>query len=151
MPSAITVRHRRRAPWRRRVAVAAVLAAGVMVAGVKVRLWRDTQILVRWQRTTDETDTLRFLAEVSAVLPAPGRTVGAGAGSTMTLGIETGKTEPKIRQGEVRGGGRGRRGGGSPGGGPGEGGRSGSARARGDRPEPLSFWAKIQLSVAPAQ
>ena len=71
MPSAITVRHRRRAPWRRRVAVAAVLAAGVVVAGVEVRLWRDTQILVRGQRTTDEADTLHFLAEVSAVLPVP--------------------------------------------------------------------------------
>ena len=82
--------------------------------------------------------------------------VKAGTGSTVTLGIETGKLEPKIRQGEgrgggMRGGGRGRRSGGSPGGGPGEGGRSGSARARGDRPEPLSFWAKVQLSATPTQ
>ncbi len=70
MPAAITVRRRSSAPWRRRVAVAAVLAAGVVVTGVEVWLWRDTQVLVRGERNTDEADTLRFLAEVSAALPA---------------------------------------------------------------------------------
>ncbi len=83
-------------------------------------------------------------------------TVGVGAGSTVKLGIEIGKFEPKSRQGErrgggMRGGGWGKRGGGSPGGGVREGGGSGRARARGDRPEPLSFWAKVQLSVLPTQ
>lgn len=71
IPDAITVRRRSGAPWRRRVAVAAVLAAGVVVAGVELWLWPDTLVMVRGQRTTDEADTLRFLAEVSAALPAP--------------------------------------------------------------------------------
>ena len=71
MPDAITVRRRSHAPWRRRVAVAAVLAAGVVVAGVEAWLWRDTQVLVQGQRNIVEADTLRFLAEVSAALPAP--------------------------------------------------------------------------------
>lgn len=81
--------------------------------------------------------------------------VGAGAGSTVKLGIETGKSEPKSRQGERRGGGRrgggwGKHGGGSPGGGTREGGGFGGARAR-DRQEPLIFWAKVQLSAPPTQ
>ena len=70
MPAAITVRRRSRARWPRRVAVAAALAVGVVVTGVEVWLWRDTQVLVRGERNTDEADTLRFLAEVSAALPA---------------------------------------------------------------------------------
>lgn len=82
--------------------------------------------------------------------------VGAVAGSTLKLGIEAGKFEPKIRQGGRRGSGRrgggwGKRGGGLPGGDPGERAGSGTARTHGDRPEPLSFWAKVQLSAAPAQ
>ncbi len=71
MPAAITVRRRSSAPWRRRVAVAAVLAAGVMLTGVEVWLWRGTQVLVQGQRSTDEADTMRFLVEVSAGLSAP--------------------------------------------------------------------------------
>ncbi len=70
MPAAVTVHRRSRAPWPRRVAVAAALAAGVVVTGVEVWLWRDTQVLVQGQRNTNEADTLRFLAEVSAALPA---------------------------------------------------------------------------------
>lgn len=82
--------------------------------------------------------------------------VGAGAGSTVTLGIETGKSEPKIRQGGMNGGetgrrGRGHRGGGPPGGEGREEGRSGRGTARGDRPKPLDFWAKVQLSGAPTK
>ncbi|MDD5559928.1 hypothetical protein [Candidatus Methylomirabilis sp.] len=71
MPSALTVRPRRRAFWPRRAMVAAMLAAGVIVAGVEVWLWRDTQVLVQRQPTLDEAGTLGFLAEVSAGLSAP--------------------------------------------------------------------------------
>ncbi len=70
MPTAITVPRRSRAPWPRWVTVAAVLSAGVVVAGVEMWLWPDTLVMVRVQRNTDEADTLRFLAEVSAALPA---------------------------------------------------------------------------------
>ncbi len=90
MPAAITVRRRSSAPWRRRVAVAAVLAAGVVVVGVEVRLWRDTQILVRGQRNTDETDTLRFLAEVSAGLSA------SSDGETLWLPPAPHRTDPEM-------------------------------------------------------
>lgn len=65
VPAAVTVRRPTRAPWGRRVAVAAMLAGVVVLAGVEVRQWRDTQVLVREQRTANDTDTLRFLAEVS--------------------------------------------------------------------------------------
>lgn len=70
MPGAITVRRRSSDPSRRRVAVAAVLAVGVVVTGVEVWLWRETRVLIREQPKSDEADTLRFLAEVSAALPA---------------------------------------------------------------------------------
>ncbi len=90
MPAAITVRHRSSAPWRRRVGVAAVLAAGVVVVGVEVRLWRDTQVLVRGQRNTDEADTLRFLAEVSAGLSAPSN------GETLWLPPAPHRTDPEL-------------------------------------------------------
>jgi hypothetical protein len=43
----------------------------VIVAGVEVWLWRDTQVLVQRQPTLDEAGTLRFLVEVSAGLSAP--------------------------------------------------------------------------------
>jgi hypothetical protein len=80
--------------------------------------------------------------------------VGTGAGSTVTLGIETGKVEGEMKQGERHGGGRrsggwGRRGSGSPGGGGREAGESDSARGRRDRPKPVSFWTKVQRSAPP--
>ncbi len=70
MPATVRVRRPTRAPWGSRVAVAAVLAGVVVLAGVEVRLRRDTQVLVRGQRTADDADTLRFLAEVSTDLSA---------------------------------------------------------------------------------
>lgn len=70
MPSAFTVRLQRRTFWPRRVTVAAMLAVGVIVAGIEVWRWRDTQVLVQRQPTLDEAGTLRFLAEVSAGLSA---------------------------------------------------------------------------------
>ncbi len=90
MPAASTVPRRSRAPWPRWVAVAAVLAAGVVVAGVEMWLWPDTLVMVRGQRTTDEADTLRFLAEVSAVLPAP------SDGETLVLPSAPHLTDPEL-------------------------------------------------------
>lgn len=79
---------------------------------------------------------------------------GAGAGSMVTLGIETGKVEGEMRQGERHGGGRrgggwGRRGGGSPGGGGRKAGEPDTARGRRDQPKPVSFWTRVQLSAPP--
>lgn len=71
MPSAFMVRPQKRTFWPRRATVAAILAVGVIVAGVEVWLWRDTQVLVQRQPTLDEAGTLRFLAEVSVSLSAP--------------------------------------------------------------------------------
>ncbi len=68
MPAAEKLRRLTRAPWRRRVAVAAVLAMGVMIVGVEVWLWRDTQVVLQAQRHPGEAETIRFLAEVSAGL-----------------------------------------------------------------------------------
>ncbi len=89
-PAALTVRRRSGAPSRRRVAVAAVLAAGVVLAGVEVWLWRDTQVLVREQPKPDEASTLRFLAEVSAALPS------SSDGETFVLSPAPRLTDPEM-------------------------------------------------------
>jgi hypothetical protein len=94
MPAASPVPRRSRAPWPRWVAVAAVLAAGVVVAGVELWLWPDTLVMVRVQRTTDEADTLRFLAEVSAVLPT------ASDGETLGLPPAAHLTDPELEEGD---------------------------------------------------
>jgi hypothetical protein len=71
LPSALPIRRRRRVSWQRRVTIAATLAAGVaMVVSVGVWQWRGAQVLVQRQRTADETETLRFLANVSSGLSA---------------------------------------------------------------------------------
>ena len=90
MPAAITVRRRSSAPWPRWVTVAAVLAAAGVVAGVEMWLWPDTLVMVLVQRNTDEADTLRFLAEVSAVLPAPSE------GETLVLPPAAHLTDPEL-------------------------------------------------------
>jgi hypothetical protein len=94
MPAVITVPRRSRAPRSRWVPVAAVLAAGVVVAGVEMWLWPDTLVMVRGQRNTDEADTLRFLAEVSAVLPAP------SDGETLVLPSAPHLTDPDLEEGD---------------------------------------------------
>ena len=53
-------------------------------------LWPDTLVMVRVQRNTDEADTLRFLAEVSAVLPA------ASDGETLVLPHAPHLTDPEL-------------------------------------------------------
>jgi hypothetical protein len=71
MPAAVRVRRPTRVPWGGRIAVAAMLAGVAVLAGVEVRQWRGAQVPVREQWTADDTDTLRFLAQVSNDLSAP--------------------------------------------------------------------------------
>jgi len=57
---------------RRSVAVAVALAVIVVFAGVEAWRWRESVSWVRPQATGGDADTLRFLAEVSAVLSSTG-------------------------------------------------------------------------------
>ena len=72
LPSALPVRHRGGTSWRRRVVMAAALAAGVamVVVGGEVWQWRGTHGPAQRQQVADETEILRFLADVSTDLSA---------------------------------------------------------------------------------
>jgi hypothetical protein len=81
--------------------------------------------------------------------------INAGAGSTLKLGLETGKFEGRSREGGMRQGGRGdgERGGfgGRGRGGRPYGGEAGRGMASGERPEPLEFSAVVHLANVPSK
>jgi len=54
--------------WRRRLALAAPLAAVVVLAGLEVWMWHESVSWVRPQENAGDAETLRFLEKVSAVL-----------------------------------------------------------------------------------
>lgn len=73
LPAALPARRQDREPWLRRVVLAATLAAGVvMVTSIGVWQWRDAHVNVQRQRTDDENEILRFLADASTGLSAGG-------------------------------------------------------------------------------
>jgi hypothetical protein len=59
------------AGWRRRLAVAAALAAVVALGGLEVWMWHESVSWVRPQENAGDAETLRFLEKVSAVLSSP--------------------------------------------------------------------------------